>query len=180
MVMNENEKLAMLNNGIDGEGKHFSMGNVNEFNSKVGDYVDRFEKHNKALEEYAQSISDNIEGLEIMPTYGYVLVKPFDVNPFQQIKTTDSGLITDLGGMAIEYKSNETGEMEESEQFIKVATVIETGHKCEFVKTGDIVFYTTASEVPVPFFRQGFKVVHENRILAVVNEKLTDRKNGNG
>jgi|GEM_PF-6716855 len=29
----------------------------------------------------------------------------------------------------------------------------------------------------VPFFKQGFVVVDEKRVLAVVNEQLTDRKN---
>jgi threonine dehydrogenase-like Zn-dependent dehydrogenase len=66
--------------------------------------------------------------------------------------------------------------MIQEEQFIKVGTVIEVGHKCEFLKPGDIVFYTIASECMVPFFRQGFVVVNENRIIAVVKEKLTERR----
>jgi hypothetical protein len=52
-------------------------------------------------------------------------------------------MITDLGGFAPTYKSNETGEIEEEQQFIKVGTVIEVGHKCEFLKPGDIVFYNS-------------------------------------
>ena len=80
------------------------------------------------------------------------------------------------------YKSHETGEIEESEQYIKVGTVIEPGYQCEYLKAGDIVFYTIASEVKIPFFRQGFVVVNENRIMAVVNSGLTNRskklKNG--
>ena len=177
--MNENEKLALLSNGIDGEGMHFSLSDEKQnFNKSVLEYVDRFEKHNDALKEYAKSISENINGLEIMPLYGYVLIKPFDENPFQCVRTSDSGIITDLGGMAIEYKSNETGQMEETEQFIKVGTVIEVGHKCEFVKPGDLVFYTVASAITVPFYRQGFVVVNETRLMATVNEKLTERRDG--
>jgi hypothetical protein len=118
-----------------------------------------------------------MNGVEIMPMYGYALIKPFEQNPFQKIKTTKSGLITDLGGFAPTYKSNETGEIEEEQQFIKVGTVIEVGHKCEFLKPGDIVFYTIASECMVPFYKLGFVVVNENRIMAVVNEKLTERRN---
>ena len=182
--MNEIEKLALMSNGIDGDGLHISMNDQlvdskkQDFNNSVQEYVDKFDKHNNALKEYAKSISENIEGLEIAPLYSYVLVKPFDENPFQQVRISESGIITDLGGMTPEYKSNETGQMEEAEQYIKVGTVIETGHKCEFVKTGDIVFYTVASKMPVPFFRQGFIVVNETKILAVVNEKLTERRNG--
>jgi hypothetical protein len=112
-----------------------------------------------------------------MPMFGYALIKPFEHNPFQQIKMTDTGIITDLGGLAPEYKSNETGNWETEEQFIKVGTVIETGHKCEFLQPGDIVFYTIASEMMVPFYKMGFVVVAENRVMAVVNEKLTERRN---
>ena len=39
------------------------------------------------------------------------------------------------------------------------------------------MFYTIASEAMVPFFKQGFVVVAESRIMAVINEKLTERKN---
>lgn len=189
MSMNSFEKMAAQNVSIDSDCKHFVMNGESaevtlhrekqiKFNDQVQEYVDKFEKHNEALKDYAKQLSEDINGLEIMPLYGFVLIKPFDNNPFQQIKTTSSGIITDLGGMALEYKSNETGEIEEEEQFIKVGTVIETGHKCEFVKPGDIVFYTKLSETIVPFYKQGFVVVNENRLMAVVNEKLTERRDG--
>ena len=108
--------------------------------------------------------------------FAYALIQPFEKNPFQQIKISEGGIITDLGGLTPQYKSNETGEVEEEQQFIKVGTVVETGLKCEFLKPGDIVFYTIASEVMVPFFRQGFVVVAEPRIIAVVNCELTKRR----
>ncbi len=187
MELSSNEKLAVNVNGMEGTGKHFVVNGEtadktiqrdrqNKFNSRVDDYVEKFDNHAKALEEYASKISENMNGLEIMPMFGYVLIQPFDKNPFQQIKMTESGIITDLGGMTPQYKSNETGEIEEEEQFIKVGSVIEVGHKCEFLKPGDVVFYTIASETMVPFFRQGFVVVNENRIMAVVNEGLTQRR----
>lgn len=186
--LNNNEKLAMMLDGMEGTGEHFTLNNDSsdelltcdkrvKFNSAVNTYVDKFDKHRENLENYAKTLSEDINGLEIMPMFSYVLIQPFENNPFQQIKMTDSGLITDLGGMTPEYKSNETGQIEEEQQYIKVGTVIETGHKCEFLKPGDIVFYTIASECVVPFFKQGFVVVNENRITAVVNEKLTERKN---
>lgn len=186
--LNSNEKIALATTGIEGTGQHFVMNgeSANEilmreeqlkFNTAVNDYVDKFEKHNQALEDYAKNLSEDINGLEIMPMGNYALIKPFENNPFQQIKVSkNSGIITDLGGLAPTYKSNETGEIEEEQQFIKVGTVIETGHKCEFLKSGDIVFYTIASECMVPFFKQGFVVVAEQRIMAVVNEKLTERR----
>ena len=185
MELNSNEKLALKVNGMEGNGKHFVVNGISadqtlakekqaKLNSTIDSYVEKFDNHAKTLEDYANKISETINGLEIMPMTNHVLVKPFEKNPFQQIKVTESGIITDLGGMTPEVKSNETGQLEEEQQFIKVGTVIETGPKCEFLKEG--VFFTVASEMMVPFFRQGFVVVNENRIIAVVNEGLTNRK----
>ena len=185
--LNSNEKLALATTGMEGTGEHFILNGeeadktlrrekIEKFNTSVQDLEDKFEKHNQALEEYAKQLSEDMNGLEIMPMFGYVLIKPFEQNPFQKIKTTKSGIITDLGGYTPTYKSHETGEIEEERQFIKVGTVIEVGHKCEFVKPGDIVFWTIASEIMVPFYKLGFVAVNENRILAVVNEKLTERR----
>ncbi len=185
--LNSNEKLALATTGMEGTGEHFILNGeeadktlrrekAEKFNTAVQDIEDKFEKHNKALEEYAQSLSEDMNGLEIMPMFGYVLIKPFEQNPFQKIKTTKSGIITDLGGFTPTYKSHETGEIEEEKQYIKVGTVIETGHKCEFLKPGDVVMWTIASEIMVPFYKLGFVAVSETRILAVINEKLTERR----
>ena len=187
--LNSNEKLALMTTGMEGTGEHFLINGESadkllqrekqaKFNDAVDALNDKFDKHNKALEQYAEDLSKDLNGLEIAPLFGYVLIKPFDNNPFQKIEISKSGIITDLGGYAPTYKSNETGETEEEQQFIKVGTVIETGHKCEFVRPGDVVFYTVASECMVPFYKLGFVVVSETRLLAVVNEKLTERKNG--
>lgn len=186
--LNTNGKIATMTTGMEGTGKHFVVNGKsaeevllkekqNKFNEQVSSMEDKFEKHNQLLTEYAEKMSEDLNGVEIMPMFGYALIKPFEHNPFQQIKMTDSGIITDLGGLAPEYKSNETGNWETEEQFIKVGTVIETGHKCEFLQPGDIVFYTIASEMMVPFYKMGFVVVAENRVMAVVNEKLTERRN---
>lgn len=185
--LNSNEKLALATTGMEGTGQHFVMNGESadeillrekqlKFNTAVDEMSDKFEKHNQLLTEYAEKMSEDLNGVEIMPMFGYVLIKPFEQNPFQQIKVSKTGIITDLGGLAPTYKSNETGEIEEEQQYIKVGTVIETGHKCEFIKEGDIVFYTIASECMVPFYKMGFVVVNENRILAAVNEKLTERR----
>ena len=181
----QNENIAMMATGIEGTGEHFVMGATDtakireeqsKFNTQVDEYVDRFNKHGEVLEEYAKKISDEMSGLEIMPGAAYVLIKPFEQNPFQQIKVSKTGIITDLGGLAPIYKSNETGEIEEEQQVIKVGSVVETGYKCEFVKPGDVVFYSIYTETMVPFFKQGFITVAENRIIAIVNDDLTSRK----
>ena len=185
--LNGKEKLAQVVNGMESTGTPIVVNGKSadiilaeekkgRFNTKVDEYVDKFEKHNKALERYAEELSKDINGLEILPMGSYALIKPFESNPFQRVKV-ESGIITDLGGYTPTYKSHEDGQIHEEEQFIHVGTVIDTGWKCEFLKAGDVVFYTTASEAMVPFFKQGFVVVAESRIMAVVNEKLTERKN---
>lgn len=185
--LNGKEKLAQVVNGMESTGTPIVVNGKSadiilaeekkgRFNTQVDEYIDKFEKHNKALESYAEELSKDINGLEILPMGSYALIKPFESNPFQRVKV-ESGVITDLGGYTPTYKSHEDGQIHEEEQFIHVGTVIDTGWKCEFLKAGDVVFYTTASEAMVPFFKQGFVVVAESRIMAVVNEKLTERKN---
>lgn len=185
--LNGKEKLAQVVNGMESTGTPIVVNGKSadiilaeekkgRFNTQVDEYIDKFEKHNKALESYAEELSKDINGLEILPMSSYALIKPFESNPFQRVKV-ESGIITDLGGYTPTYKSHEDGQIHEEEQFIHVGTVIDTGWKCEFLKAGDVVFYTTASEAMIPFFKQGFVVVAESRIMAVVNEKLTERKN---
>ena len=185
--LNGKEKLAQVVNGMESTGTPIVVNGKSadiilaeekkgRYNTQVDEYIDKFEKHNKALESYAEELSKDINGLEILPMGSYALIKPFESNPFQRVKV-ESGIITDLGGYTPTYKSHEDGQIHEEEQFIHVGTVIDTGWKCEFLKAGDVVFYTTASEAMVPFFKQGFVVVAESRIMAVVNEKLTERKN---
>lgn len=173
-----NENVARMISGMD-SGDHFNLGeyaNAQNFEEQVDGYLDKYEKHSKELEEYAKNLSNDLHGLEVMPLYGYVLIEPFKQNPFQKLNITESGFITDLGGAAPEYKSEEDGEIHQEQQFIRVGTVIETGHRCEFIQPGDIVMYPIPAEVPVPFYKFGWVAVNENRILCIVNEKLTERK----
>lgn len=185
--LNSNEKIAMMLNGMEGSGEHIVVNGKSakeildrekkmKFNDEVKAMEEKFEKHNQQLMEYANQLSEDLNGVEIMPMLNYALIKPFDNNPFQQIKMEGS-IITDLGGMNIGHKSQETGEYEDDNTFIKVGTVIEVGTECKFLQAGDIVFYTVASECVVPFYKMGFVVVAEQRVIAVVNEKLTERKN---
>lgn len=183
---NSNEKLAREVAGIENEAKHFVVDGESadqtfkreaaiKFNQKVDDYVEKFEEHNNAIQEYAQQIADNAANLEIMPILSNVLVKPFSENPFQRITVTNTGIITDLGGQKPIYKSNETGEYEEEENMIHVGTVIEVGKECKYVKEGDTIMWSKPSELPVPFFKQGLVLIPESRIMVVINEGLKER-----
>ena len=184
--LNSNEKLAREVTGLDSSAKHFVVNGKRadeiienearqKFNTQVDEYVEKFEKHANKLQEYAESVKENMHNLEIKALYNYILVKPFEENPFQRIKVNENGLIVDLGGQKPTFKNNDNGEIEEEENIIKVGTVMDTGTKCEYLKEGDVVMYNRHSSSPVPFFRQGLETLSETRVLAVINEGLTDR-----
>lgn len=152
--------------------------NTEKFNDMVDAYTERFEKHSTNIKEFADKINENVNNIEIMPLGTYVLVKQFEENPFQRIvRDQKSGLIIDTGGLAPQYKNTDSGEIEEEESFILVGVVQEVGPECKYVKPGDAVFYSKPSAVPVPFYKQKLIQVNETRILAVVNENLTERFN---
>lgn len=184
--LSQNEKLARMVTGLETDAKHFVLNGESadeamkrsasqKFNTKVDEYVEKFNKHADNLQEYAKNIKENMNNIEIKAVYNYALIKPFSENPFQRIVTNDHGLILDLGGAKPTFKNHDNGEVEEEENFIHVGTVVDAGPKCEYLKEGDTVMWTRVSEVPVPFFRQGLVLVNEQRILVVINEGLTER-----
>lgn len=186
--LNEYEKLKLHNvaNGIEGTGMPMFMGDKEDLdtmvkneaktkiNDKITEYVNKLDKHNALLEEYRKNISMDLEQLEIKPNYEGVLIKPYEQNPFQQIKK-EGNIITDTGGLIPQYKSNETGEWEEEEAFVRVGLVIDVGPTCKYIKEGDVVFWRKPSECVIPFFKQGFVQVNEHSIMTIVNQGLTER-----
>lgn len=150
--------------------------NRRRFNNSVEELNQKFQKHIDGMAELGRKISEDFSNLEIMPLTSYVLISPYENNPFQKMKVDKSGLIIDTGGLTPTYKSQETGAIEEEKEYVRTGIVVETGTECKFLKPGDIVFYNIASEVQVPFYKFGFVIVAEQRIIAVVNEKLTTRK----
>lgn len=185
-ILSENEKIAMRVAGdstsrimtLDGRTSEdiIEERNVKHFNEQVDSLAEKFEKHATNLNEFAEKVNKNVESIEIMPIGNYVLCKQFEENPFQRIvRDSKSGLILDMGGMAPQYKNTDNGEIEEEEQFIKVGVIQEVGPDCKWCIPGDTIFFTKNSAVPVPFYKQNLQLVCENRVLAVVNEKLTER-----
>lgn len=171
--LTDNEKLARQVVGLESDATHFSMGSAeniedaiakqkaSKFNEEVGNYMDRVTKHEDLLKQYTQSIKDSLNSVEIKPMLSRVLIKPFEINPFQQIKV-QNGIIVDTGGLAPEDFSNDTGQWEQQQQAIQVGTVYDVGPECKWVKQGDAVYYQRAAAVPVPFFSQGLFTVGES------------------
>lgn len=191
-ILSENEKVAINIAGdtttrivtLDGKTSEDIIRDreINNYNSQVDEYVDKLNEHSKKLDEHAKKLSDNIEKIEIMPIGNYVIARQFEDNPFQRIVRDSSGLILDLGGMKPQYKNTDNGNIEEEESFIKVLVVVEVGPECKWVKPEDVIFATKPSLVPIPFYKQNLQLVNETRVMAIVNEGLTERfesiKNG--
>lgn len=148
------------------------------FNEAVDMKMKQINEKIANVTQTADDIISRSNQLEIMPMAGYVLVKPYTVNPYNKITVSEGGLITD-GGFNPTFKNTDTGEIEESENIMRVADVLEVGPNVKYVKEGDNVYYKKFSEVPIPFFKQGLCVVHENNIMAVINENLKERWYGN-
>lgn len=182
----KNLELNKAINGIEGDGATFVMGqDINEmakteaaskFNNQVDEYVEKLNKHSELLQKYTEEIGKDLDKLEIKPLYEGVLIKPYEENPFQRIEK-QGAIITDLGGQKPVYKSHETGEYEEEEQFIHAGLVVDAGPTAKYVQEGDIVFWRRVSETPVPFFKQNLVLVAEHSIMTVVNQGLATRFN---
>lgn len=181
--MQDANKLNMINN-ISPEGDVYAddrmldkMADIDrrsKLQQMINDKQESLDKHEDLLKRYHEEMVSDLNQCEIKPTYSNVLIKPFDSNPFQQIKKVGN-LIVDTGGYTPEYKSNDTGEWEEEESYILVGTVIEVGPECTNVRPGDSVFYTKTSAIPIPFYKQGFYSINEHSILQIVNVGLTER-----
>lgn len=181
----EKGKIALNLTGLETDGKVFAVDKqsiadmakqeaINKFNDKVDEYTKRFDKYNEELEKEAEKLTDEFEKLEIKPFGQYLLIKPFSQNPFQRIKK-EGNIITDLGGLVPQYKSNETGQIEEEESFIHVGTVVEIGPDVRYIRQGDTVMWTAPTELPIPFYKQGLVTVFEANIKAIINVGLQDR-----
>lgn len=184
-IQTQNEKLAKAITGLESGGLQFAVNAqsledlakteaASKFNNQVDEYVEKLDKHAQLLEQYKELLASDLSKIELKPLYEGILIKPFEENPFQRIKK-EGNIIVDLGGQRPVYKSHETGEYEEEEQFIHVGTVIEAGPMAKYIQEGDVVMWRKPSETPIPFYKQGFVLVNEHSIIAVANEGLTER-----
>lgn len=178
--ISSNEKIAHNVVGIESDATHFTVNDkaiediareeaVKKFNTRVDGYIEKFNKHANYLQEFATKFQESMGDFELMAMTNYAIIKPFNENPFQRIKTSGS-IITDLGGAKPIYKSNETGEYEEEDSFIHTGVVVKAGPECKQIQEGDVLFWTKPSEVPLPFYKQGLVIVNETRAMAIVRE----------
>ena len=147
----------------------------NKFNNEVDKHAEKLKEQQDMIEDYQKEISEKVNTIEIKPLFNRIMVKPFAANPFQKL-TVENGIITDIGGLNPNIEFNrDTGEYQERDQNIIVATVVEVGPECKYIQPGDTVFYLKQLPTPIPFFKQGFWTLKEENVIAVVNEGLSER-----
>lgn len=190
VLMTQDEKMAQDIFGTDGINFNMAENRIEDlfekekarkFNSQVDEYAERLEKHVEGLKEVANNLGD-ISNVEIKPMFNRILIIPFKQNPFQRIKV-ENGIITDMGGLAPQFKNMDNGQIEEMEQMIITGAVQEVGPEVKYIVPGDVIMYRKETAMPVPFFKQGLMCIAETQVIAVVNEGLETRfneiKNGN-
>ena len=141
-------------------------------NSVMQDEINKYIQE-KQIDKEKNIIKEQGE-LEIVPINTYILIKPYDMNPYQKINVSEGGIQLNTFDDA-KLKNPDSGEEDEQDYFIKVGTVIETSPLSKFVQKGDDVIYKVGTAVPVPFFQLGMVVVSETSILTVINKGLTKR-----
>lgn len=110
----------------------------------------------------------NTEDVILTPCGMGVLIKFHEDNPYRVLETTKSGLYVGMQSTQ-RYKSNETGEMEENDEYVACAKVIAIGPKCENVQVGEDVFVIKHIATPVPFRKKGYYIISEANITCRVS-----------
>ena len=185
--LSEKEQIARMVTGVDTDStfmgvddrsldKMIDNAERQKWNDSVKEIEDKFKDHENALQEAADEYAKKLDGVQIYPIANYVIVRPFKENPFQKVKIDEkTGLILSTGGLIPEYKRNDSGEYEEAEQVIKTGVVIQAGPECKWLKDGDTIMWAVMSEVVIPFYNFGFRLVNENRAICVINDDLEER-----
>lgn len=130
------------------------------------------------IESVVGKVIENAQDLQIMPINAYVLVKPYEVNPYDKIEVSEGGLAMNTK----EHKifNQDKGEEEKAEMWERVGTVIEVSPLCKFLQEGDDIFYRKGQAIPISFLKLGLEVVAENQVLVVINTGVKERFNGRG
>lgn len=122
----------------------------------------------KVLEKNTKNIKTN--NTVIVPCNTNVIVKFYEDNPYNYIEKTSAGLILGINGEK-KYKSNETGEMEDAEEYIACAKVIAVGPACKNVSVGDDVFAVKHIATPLPYRNKGYRAVTEQNIICIIQDE---------
>lgn len=112
----------------------------------------------------------NTNDVELIPCNTGVIFKFYEDNPYKAIERTESGLIFGVQSTQ-KYKSNETGEIEENDEYVACAKVIAVGPECKNVEVGEDIFLIKHIAKPLPFRKKGYWEISEQNILCRIKNK---------
>ena len=121
----------------------------------------------RILRKNTQNI--NNKDVTLTPCNTNVIIDFYEENPYRLMQTTENGLILGLESTH-RYKSNETGEMEEADDYIACGKVIAVGPACKNVHVGEDVFAVKGISQPLPYRKMGYRVMNEENIICRILE----------
>lgn len=108
---------------------------------------------------------------DIIPCNTGVIIKFYDENPYRVIERTESGLIFGIQSSQ-KVVSEDSGEVEENEEYVACAKVIAVGPKCQNVNVGEDVYVIKHIAIPIPFRKQQLYTISEQNITCrIVNKE---------
>lgn len=107
---------------------------------------------------------------EIMPLYSTLMVDFYDENPYEA-KESETGLKLTTGL----HESEDSGELEKKDTWYRVASVLEVGPDCKYVKANDDVYLDVRGCRPFPFKGHIYWQADERNVIAVMADDLTQR-----
>lgn len=151
---------------------------IADHNSKVDEQIEKWDKQMEELNEQTKSLLATFENIDIRPWGMYLLVKPYEKNPFTRMRKLDNGFV--VPEFDPHFKSQDTGEIEEMQRMSIFAVVVEVSPDIKGIRKGDIIMYNRHEGVPIPFYSQGFEVVAWTHVKCVVgnHDDLEARWNG--
>lgn len=119
--------------------------------------------------------TDNIkEGeFDLIPCNTGVIIKFYDENPYKVIEKTESGLIFGIQSSQ-KVVSDDSGEVEENEEYVACAKVISVGPKCNNVQPGEDVYVIKHIAHPIPFRKEGLFEISEQNISCRIVPKAAN------
>ena len=107
---------------------------------------------------------------DIIPCNTGVLIKYYDENPYRTLEKTESGFIFGIQSSQ-KVVSDESGEVEENDEYVACAKVLAVGPKCQNVQPGEDVYVVKHIAQPVPFRKEGLYNISEQNILCRIVPK---------
>lgn len=115
----------------------------------------------------------NTDDVDIIPCNTGVLIKFYDENPYRAIERTESGLIFGIQSSQ-KVVSDDSGEVEENEEYVACAKVIAVGPKCQNVQPGEDIYVIKHIAIPIPFRKQQLYTISEQNITCRIVKKVNN------